>query len=119
VWVVSASPEPLVEAIAKARFDLPPERVLGVRSGVEDGRLTGSPEGLVPFRQGKVDVLRRAVGRRPVLAVGDAWTDLEMLLSAERAILVDRGNQPLKDALARSGTVVVQPLFEGERSFAE
>jgi phosphoserine phosphatase len=116
VWVVSASPEPLVQAIALARFGLPPERVVGVRSRLLDGRLTGEPEGVVPFRQGKVEVVAKALGRRPVLAFGDAWTDFEMLLNAERGVLIDRGNAPLKAALARSGTVVVQPLFEGEDS---
>jgi phosphoserine phosphatase len=114
VWLVSASPEPLVAAIAQARYGISPERVLGVRSVVRDGRLTGEPEGTVPYRKGKVDVLLAAVHRRPVLAFGDAFTDLELLLAAERGVLIDRGNQPLKDALARSGTVVLQPMFAGE-----
>lgn len=114
VWVVSASPEPLVRAVAAAKYGVPPEHVLGVRSVVRDGRLTGEPEGTVPYRKGKVDALLAAVHRRPILAFGDAFTDLELLLAAERGVLIDRGNQPLKDALARSGTVVVQPRFAGE-----
>ena len=101
------------------RHGVPPEHVIGVRSQLRDGRLTGQPEGIVTFRQGKADAILRAVGRRPALAFGDSWTDFEMLTSAERGVLIDRANQPLKDALAGAGTVMVQPAFAGEPSRGE
>ncbi len=116
VWVVSASPEPCVRAFAR-RLDVPDDHVIGVRTEVDgDGRLTahlapcgGEPGGadtVMTYQRGKrcwinqqifgvrgEAALRAAAdpARRPLLAVGDADTDAEMLRDAgELRVLVDR-----------------------------
>lgn len=111
VFVVSASARPVVEAVA-ARYGIPADHVLGVQTAERDGRLTGRVLPPVTWRQGKVDALLARTGRRPTLALGDAWTDFEMLASAEAAVLVDRGKADLRQAVRARG-VVVQPRFEG------
>jgi len=111
VWLVSASAQPLVEAAA-VHHGIPPGRVLGVRTEVRGDRLTREVQGPVPWRQGKVDAIRAAIGRRPDLAVGDAWTDFEMLTMARLGVLVDRGDVALREA-ARDQGIRIQPRFEG------
>ncbi len=114
VWVASASPERIVEAVAKELYGIPPERVLGVRAVEREGRLTAEVARPVTFRQGKVDAIKKFARRRPVLAFGDAWTDFEMLTWAEHGVLIHRGKADLEAALKEAGTVLIQPRFEGE-----
>jgi phosphoserine phosphatase len=116
VYVVTASPEWLVARVAP-EVGVPSDHVVGMRTVTstrgEEGVLARPP---VTYRQGKVGAIRTRIapgGRRPVLAVGDALTDREMLEDATGlALLVDRGHRALRDfALARG--FAVQPVFEG------
>jgi HAD superfamily phosphoserine phosphatase-like hydrolase len=111
VFVVSASAEPVVAAVA-ARHGIDADHVLAVRTVVRDGRLTADVVPPVTWRQGKVDALRARIGRGTSLALGDAWTDFEMLVDAEAAVLIGRGKADLL-AAARARGIVVQPRFEG------
>jgi len=111
VWIATASPQRLVEGAAEA-FGVPPGRVVGVRSEEAHGRITTASLAPVTIGAGKRAALeQRLGGRRPALAVGDTWTDYELLLWAERAILLDTGRDaPLAAALGARG-VVVQPAL--------
>jgi len=111
VFVVSASPQPVVEAAA-ALYGVPADHVLGVGTAMRDERLTSDVLAPVTWRQGKADALRARTGLRPTLALGDAWTDFEMLTDAEAAVLIDRGKADLVKAVRARG-IVVQPRFEG------
>jgi phosphoserine phosphatase len=112
VWVVSASPQPAVEAAA-ARYGVPADHVIAVRTVVHDGLLTAEILRPLPYRQGKADAIAKVLGRSPVLALGDAWTDYEMLTSALHAVLIDRGHDDLKAAVRAKG-IPVQPPFADE-----
>lgn len=114
IWVVSASPERVVEAVAQAAYGIPAERVLGVRSREDEGVMTGAVLAPITYRQGKVAAIRRSIKRRPLIVFGDAWTDFEMLTTAELGVLIDRGRTDLVKAVSLTGTVVVQPRFPGE-----
>lgn len=110
VWIVSATNRWTVETFASYAFNISPERVLGnqiyrksdgdqpLRLCEAPGNTLGSTTCLpVLYRQGKVDIIRREIGRRPALAFGDTTTDFEMLANAsELAVLVDRGNAELR-----------------------
>lgn len=102
VWVVTASAEPLVQPIAE-RFGVAPDRVLGMRSALgDDGRYL--PVVLEPYtmQAGKIAALRAATGRDPAFAAGDSRSDAPMLEAAQRALLLDHGDQELaRDAAAR------------------
>lgn len=143
VWVVSASHQALVEAIApEAGID--PANVIGVRPLLVDGRYAlgwedPTSEGdvatpiaddappIITYHEGKRAWISRvvfgvrgpsvlaapAVAHRPVLALGDADTDLAMLESASAlAILFDRHQVRVTcRALAEPERFVVHPLF--------
>lgn len=112
VWVVSASPRPVVEAVAE-RYGISANRVLAVTPSVKEGRLTHRVLEPVPIGAGKVAAIQRAIGRRPALAFGDARYDFDMLMHAMSGVLVDRGDPVLARELAERG-VLIQPLFSGE-----
>lgn len=110
VWIVSASAGFLVR-IAAAALGLAPDRVIGVSTRVEGGRLTADVEQPVPCGAGKVERLR-ALKVRPALAAGNSRYDREMLAAAGRAFVVVERRAPREDALsmAREQGWPVQPV---------
>ncbi len=109
VWIVTAGPQWVVQGAAK-RFNLDPKRIIGMRTVLKDGKLTTEMEPPPTFRKGKVQAIEKFIGYKPVLAVGDSWTDADMLEYAEHAILIDRGYEDLKKKAFDSGWWV-QPTF--------
>ena len=117
-WIVSASAQPLVEALAE-HAGIARERVIGVRMRHDaEGRLTEAFEVLedgvpmITWYVGKRRWIERAIGVRPLFAAGDSDGDLAMLLDADVRLVLDR--QPLRvmcNALADPDGWIVQPLF--------
>ena len=87
VWIISSLNQWLAEAGAR-HLGVPPEHVIGTRLEVVDGRLTQKILEPVPSRQGKVEAIRKFIGKQPFLAIGDAWDDKEMLSYASQFRLV-------------------------------
>ncbi|HHO50384.1 MAG TPA: hypothetical protein ENK18_05800, partial [Deltaproteobacteria bacterium] len=108
VWIVTASPEAVVQPIAE-RFGVHPHRVLGMRCG-KDTQGRYAPGVLEPYtyRQGKLDALHAATGRDPVFAAGDSRTDEALLRAARHALLIDRGDATLRTE-AEAGGWWIQP----------
>ncbi|MCB9684449.1 MAG: HAD-IB family phosphatase [Alphaproteobacteria bacterium] len=103
VWVVTASPEVLVQAVAE-HIGVPPNRVVGMRSEVgEDGRYLARVLDPVTFGEGKLQAVRAHVGADPTFAAGDSVSDEPMMAAARHALLVDRGHDPLRDRARRRG----------------
>lgn len=95
VWVVSATNAWTVQAVAP-HLGVSASRIIGNACRVDGDRITDEREGPTTWRAGKVEAIDHHIGRRPVLAIGDTWTDLEMLRSAsDLAVLVDRGDAEL------------------------
>ena len=120
VWVVTASPEYAVRAVASAwRYPVAPERVVGVRlagHGSGDNARLGHalcPGEPITFRAGKVQAIARHIGAPPVLVAGDAMTDYEMLTqypeTAVRLLIVREPMAPPLRALARQAWVDASP----------
>lgn len=135
VWIVSASPEPIVEAIAEIA-GLDPARVVGVRMEHDDAgrgtsRFEACGEGplatpVMTWLEGKRCWINREIfgvpsarqrmrqddpALRPVLVAGDSDGDLAMLQDATAlAIVLDRQNVRVMCNALASGWVV-QPLF--------
>ena len=108
VWVVSASEERLVKALAP-HYGIAPERVIGMRLATANGLLQPHLDGPNTFRQGKVDAIDQRIGRRPTFAAGDAETDLEMLGSAKHRLFLDKRGQaddPTRVAVEAMGALV-------------
>lgn len=113
VWVVSASPEPSVQAFAK-RVGIRADRVIGIRVLTdEQGRLTHRLAGcgseaagsdrIMTYKEGKRCFIAQEIfgdqtdgaaaraadpARRPTFVAGDAQTDVDMLLDAAGLRLV-------------------------------
>ncbi len=93
VWVVTASPTPVVQTVA-VNYGIDPERVIGMTSPLgADHRYL--PELLQPttFREGKLDALLARTGRAPTFAAGDTDGDLWLLNAAQYALLIDHGER--------------------------
>jgi HAD superfamily phosphoserine phosphatase-like hydrolase len=93
VWVVTASPTPVVQTVAQ-HYGIHPDHVIGMSSPPgEDGRYRPSLVAPVPFREGKLAALLARTGREPTFAAGDSDGDLWMLRAARHALLIDRGER--------------------------
>ncbi len=95
VWVVSATNRWTVEVAVRA-FGVPPARVIANSCRTDGGVILPQREGPTTYRSGKVEAMEATIGVRPLLALGDSWTDAEMLDHAEHAILIDRGDDRLR-----------------------
>lgn len=105
-WVISATNEWAVEQAARD-FGVDAAQVVGNRTVVANGRITSTRNRPVTWRHGKVHALEQETTQRPRLAVGDSWTDFELLDYAESAIVIDRGDQQLVDAARERGWGIV------------
>lgn len=137
VWIVSASPEPIVQTFAE-RVGIDRDHVVGIRTLQDaEGRLTAELAGcgpvadgdntLITYIEGKRCWIDRAIfggagtlqpspdeARRPVFVAGDAVTDIAMLRDATALrLVIDRQNPELLcHALAGTGgRWLVQPMF--------
>jgi phosphoserine phosphatase len=121
--IISASTEWLVEeAVRLFGFPVPPERIFGIRVGLDLGsRLTtGDPDDYpVTYRQGKVEVIRRFLPGRPVLVAGDADTDYEMLTlpDVDLRLLVNRNQSGLISTLYQDPRILLQGLDQATGRF--
>ncbi len=109
VWMVTAGPQWVVQGAAE-KFHMKPEHIIGMRTVLKDGKLTSEMEPPPTFKKGKVQAIEKFIGSRPVLAVGDSWTDEEMLEYAEHAVLIDHGYADLRKKAFDAGWWV-QPTF--------
>ncbi|NMB75590.1 MAG: HAD family hydrolase [Myxococcales bacterium] len=109
VWIVTAGPQWVVRAAA-SDLGVPEERVLGMRTTIQDGKLTAVMEPPPTFRMGKQRAIEKFVGRKATLAFGDSWSDAEMLAGARQAVLIDRGYADLRKHAQEAGWLV-QPEF--------
>jgi HAD superfamily hydrolase (TIGR01490 family) len=105
--ILTASPQELAEAVAA---ELGAHRAIGTRLATEDGRLTGSLDGVRCHGPGKLARLRDEVGAvdwSKVTAYGDSGSDLPVLESAAWPVAVnpDRG---LRVAAAARGWPVLR-----------
>lgn len=104
-WIVSASCGWIVEAAA-ASAGFAPDRVIGIRTEVREGRITDVPVEPVSCAMGKVQAIRRWIGGEAHLAVGDSLGDLEMLAHAAQPLVVGRNDRP-------DGALVVEAARRG------
>ncbi|MFI8518117.1 HAD family hydrolase [Streptomyces sp. NPDC085481] len=137
VWIVSASPEPVVDVWA-AGAGVAPSHAVGIRNTTEHGRLTAHLKGCGSVRDGEdrmityVDGKRcwinqeifgvrgpaaervQPAGRRQVFAAGDSDTDVSFLRDATGLRLVLNRNK--NELMCRAydngdGRWIVNPMF--------
>lgn len=137
VWIVSASPEPVVDVWA-AGIGVPPSHALGIRNTTAHGRLTSHLKGCGTVRDGEDTMITYIDGkrcwinqeilgvhgpaaervqpaaRRQVLAAGDSDTDVTFLRDATglRLVLNRNKNELMCRAYENGdGRWLVNPLF--------
>ena len=108
IRVITASAEPLVQAVAE-RMGIHPNHVHGMRPPLQpDGRYGQGVLSPVPYREGKLEVLRLAAGRDPDFAAGDSRSDAALMAAAKRALLWDRGDIDLRSEASARGYWIAQ-----------
>jgi phosphoserine phosphatase len=98
-YVITASPEWEVQVFAE-RYDIPPERVIGMRREVRDGVITAELEPPCSWGDGKLDAYQMFVSRErpPNFCAGDSvgdWTMLEW--ATDCALVVEPSIESLKN----------------------
>jgi phosphoserine phosphatase/membrane protease YdiL (CAAX protease family) len=114
VFVVSASPVQAVRIAARSH-GVPEDHVIAMACREEDGRLLAEIEGEVLYGAGKVQAIRRLLGRLPDFAAGDAATDREMLLASTGSLLVGHRSDEMNELAAERGWLH-QPGFDANES---
>lgn len=142
VWVVSASPQHVVEPVAE-RVGVSEDRVIGIRSVLVDGKLTADLEGcgtvadkvntLITYDEGKRCFINKVIyklpagdqmkvapeAKRPVFAAGDSDTDIAFLKDATALKLAINRNktQLMCNAYANyQDKWLAQPMFIAPRA---
>lgn len=138
VWVVSASPQQIVEAAA-SHVGIQADRVIGIRLLERDGKLTASIAGcgdvadganeLITYIEGKRCWINKVIfgvsggaamqrqmdlAKRQVFAAGDSDTDVSFLQDATglRLVLNRNKKELMCNAYANAhGTWIVNPMF--------
>jgi len=114
VYVVSASPRPIVEEAA-ARFGIPAADVVALTAPWADETLRAEVLRPIPYAGGKVELLRARAGERVVCgAFGDNAFDAPMLRAARVPVAIRPKARLLAVAAEVPGLVELQALVEPE-----
>jgi HAD superfamily phosphoserine phosphatase-like hydrolase len=88
VFIVTASVAWAVEPGGK-RLGVPLQNVLGVRTKVQNGLVTNEPDGVITYREGKLEALLKVTdGQKPFFASGNTMGDLALLEAAKLSLAV-------------------------------
>jgi len=94
VWVVTASFEPVIQAVGAINgYDVPEDRVIGVRlqtdaSGKYLAKLSEEPGYELTQRMGKATVIRNFIKEAPLFVAGDSDGDFEMMTQFPQTKLI-------------------------------
>lgn len=107
-WIITATNAWVVQEAAKD-FGMPEDRVIGNSHRVHDGVVQADRITPVTIREGKAAAYRQRISASdpPVLMIGDSRSDYELMLMADEAILVDRGDASLRETAEAHGWGVV------------
>ena len=89
IWIVSASPQIVVEAFADW-IGIPRNRILAVKTSADGSEILS-----FPWRREKVDVLQKAGANHPLIAYGDSLDDGDMLAMARYPVVMADGDPGL------------------------
>lgn len=107
-WIISATNKWVIEEAA-TDFGIPAERVIGNSHRVHRGVVQADRITPVTIREGKAAAYRQRISLEapPVLVIGDSRSDYELMLMSEEAILIDRGDAPLREKAQAHGWGIV------------
>lgn len=99
VWVISGTPQWVVEAFAEM-YRVAPERVIGMQREIVDRKIALTVAPPVSYGDGKLGAYQARVSRSdpPLLVAGDSLGDWKLLESAEELrLLIEPIKTPLRD----------------------
>ncbi len=79
VWIITASPEALYQKFLSEELHIPITNIVGVKSVVHDGKITGTMVEPIPQDHGKKEAIETFVQERPLLVGGNSRGDKEMI----------------------------------------
>ena len=110
IYVITASPTIAIQSVLPI-FGLEKNCVLGMNLKVVENKLSSIILDPYTYGNGKVEAYQNNSKNRLDLAFGDTRNDLPLLRFARRGILIDRGNQELRDECKGLG-IYIQPVFK-------
>lgn len=121
VWIVSASPELMYQKFLGEELGIPVTHVIGVKSVIHGGIITGKIVEPVPQDEGKKEAIETIVQERPLFAAGNSRGDREMIEYSRgmRMIInpdehVERGEKESVAAYARRNGWLVERIPDRE-----
>ncbi|TGM35089.1 HAD family hydrolase [Leptospira biflexa] len=111
VYIVTASPEPGIAAIAH-HFPILETNVIGMRQKLDEN-LRYTHELIEPYTygEGKVKAIEERIGEYPDLVFGDSFNDYPMLTKAkEFGVAINKGDTEFVKACVNKG-ILIQPYF--------
>ncbi|GAA4806603.1 hypothetical protein GCM10023231_39750 [Olivibacter ginsenosidimutans] len=110
IWVLSASPELLYQQFVQENLGIPADRILGVKSVVNQHKVTDQLVYPIPQDAGKADAIQTFIKARPLFVGGNSRGDLEMMNeSVGLKLIVNPDNEKVEkgpDAGAMKGYTV-------------
>ncbi len=79
VWIITASPEALYQKFLSEELHIPITNIVGVKSVVHEGKITGTMVEPIPQDHGKKEAIETFVQERPLLVGGNSRGDKEMI----------------------------------------
>ena len=116
VWVVTASPELMYQPFLSRELGIPAVRVIGVKSVIHGGIITGEMVKPVPQDHGKKEAIETFVQERPLLVAGNSRGDremieysrgLRMIVNPDEFVAPDQ-EESIADHARRSGWLIVR-----------
>lgn len=116
VWVVTASPELMYQRFLSRELGIPAVRVIGVKSVIRGGIITGEMVKPVPQDHGKKEAIETFVQERPLLVAGNSRGDremiehsrgLRMIVNPDEFVAPDQ-EESIADFARRSGWLIVR-----------
>ncbi|MFT5950223.1 MAG: phosphoserine phosphatase [Francisella sp.] len=100
IWVVSASPELLYQGVLSRELGIPVTHIIGVKSVVSNGVTTNKIVLPISQDEGKADAIETIIKVKPILAVGNSTSDVEMLnYSSALKVIVNPNDSEKEDYL--------------------
>jgi phosphoserine phosphatase len=79
VWIITASPEAMYQKFLSEELHIPITNIVGVKSVVHEGKITGKMIEPIPQDHGKKEAIETFVQERPLLVGGNSRGDKEMI----------------------------------------
>lgn len=112
VHILTGTCQLLVEEFVDL-LKLPVFRVHGMQVEIDQGRLTDRLDLPVTYGEGKLELIRERIGKRPLLVAGDGPNDLAMLQYSSGLSLFFGRTDSEVGRIAAEKNWIIQPPFDG------